>query len=57
MADDGTAEWIATARDSLAQAAAEGDSAPVILDQPVPYEVLLPVAYPKNMYSQVFRIC
>lgn len=54
-ADDGTAEWIATARDSLAQAAAEGDSAPVILDQPVPYEVLLPVAYPKNMYSQVFR--
>src|SRR5699024_10180137 len=29
-ADDGTPEWIATARDSLEQAAAEGDSAPVI---------------------------
>ena len=27
----------------------------VLIDQPVPYEVLLPVAYPKNMYSQVFR--
>ncbi|WP_295625076.1 hypothetical protein [uncultured Corynebacterium sp.] len=52
--DDGTGEWIATARQSLADAAAR-DDAPVVLDQPVPYEVLLPVAFPKNMYSQVFR--
>lgn len=52
-ADDSTAEWIATARTSLESASSAG-SAP-ILDQPVPYEVLLPVAYPKNMYSQVFR--
>ncbi|OFU52142.1 hypothetical protein [Corynebacterium sp. HMSC11E11] len=53
-ADDGTAAWLETASASLEQAAANDDG-PVILDQPVPYEVLLPVAYPKNMYSQVFR--
>ncbi|MFD5867478.1 hypothetical protein ACFWGD_02530 [Corynebacterium sp. NPDC060344] len=53
--DDGTGEWLTTARQSLESAAAQGENAPVILDQPVPYEVLLPVAYPKNMYSQVFR--
>ncbi len=51
--DDNTGKWLETASASLTQAAKEGG--PVILDQPVPYEVLLPVAYPKNMYSQVFR--
>lgn len=53
-ADDRTAEWLETASASLSEAAAN-EGGPVILDQPVPYEVLLPVAYPKNMYSQVFR--
>lgn len=52
-ADDRTAEWLDTAAASLEHAA--GDGSPAVLDQPVPYEVLLPVAYPKNMYSQVFR--
>lgn len=52
-ADDRTAEWLDTAVASLEHAA--GDGSPAVLDQPVPYEVLLPVAYPKNMYSQVFR--
>ncbi|MFC3848719.1 hypothetical protein ACFORJ_00850 [Corynebacterium hansenii] len=51
--DDNTGKWLETASASLTEAAKEGG--PVILDQPVPYEVLLPVAYPKNMYSQVFR--
>lgn len=60
---DNTREWLATATESLARANAEGggngdgeaDVPNNLLDQPVPYEVLLPVAYPKNMYSQVFR--
>lgn len=52
--DDRTAEWLKTASQSMKAAAEKGEH-PIILDQPVPYEVLLPVAYPKNMYSQVFR--
>lgn len=62
-ADDGTGDWLTTARASLEEAngqpggAGDGgaDLPNVLIDQPVPYEVLLPVAYPKNMYSQVFR--
>lgn len=47
--EDPTGEYLANARASLAQM----DGA-VMFDQPVPLEVLLPVAYPNNMISHVF---
>ncbi|ALG83838.1 hypothetical protein [Gordonia phthalatica] len=47
--DDPTGEYLANARASLAQMDGK-----VMFDQPVPLEVLLPVAYPNNMISHVF---
>ncbi|MBM7367444.1 hypothetical protein [Gordonia hydrophobica] len=47
--DDPTGDYLANARASLAQM--DGKT---MFDQPVPLEVLLPVAYPNNMISRVF---
>lgn len=47
--DDPTGDYIVTARASLAQM--DGKT---MFDQPVPLEVLLPVAFPNNMISHVF---
>ncbi|MGB3301171.1 hypothetical protein [Gordonia sp. (in: high G+C Gram-positive bacteria)] len=47
--DDPTGDYIATARESLAQM--DGKT---MFDQPLPIEVLLPVAFPNNMISHVF---
>ncbi|SIR75448.1 hypothetical protein SAMN05445060_0649 [Williamsia sterculiae] len=44
-----TADYLSTARTSLADA-----DVPRILDQPLPLEVLLPVAYPDNQAGRVF---
>nr|WP_240393885.1 hypothetical protein [Corynebacterium lactis] len=60
-ADDTTAKWLDTTQRSLAALQAEAAQAgPAkaldynLIDQPVPFEVLLPVAAPTNMYSHVF---
>ncbi|MFT4087123.1 MAG: hypothetical protein QM658_08185 [Gordonia sp. (in: high G+C Gram-positive bacteria)] len=47
--DDPTGSYLATARDALS-----GHPDLVMFDQPVPLEVLLPVAYPYNQISNVF---
>ena len=47
--DDRTADYLATARASLA----EHTDAPM-LDLPVPADILLPVVYPNNLASRVF---
>lgn len=59
--DDATTAWLDTTQRSLAALKAEADAAGEnkaldynLIDQPVPFEVLLPVAAPTNMYSHVF---
>ena len=47
--NDPTGEYLANARASLAEMDGK-----VMFDQPVPLEVLLPVAYPNNQISHVF---
>ncbi|MGB6246977.1 hypothetical protein [Gordonia sp. (in: high G+C Gram-positive bacteria)] len=47
--DDPTGAYLTTARASLAEM-----SGKTMFDQPVPLEVLLPVAHPNNMISHVF---
>ncbi|MEJ5919405.1 hypothetical protein [Corynebacterium sp. H78] len=49
--EDTTEQWLETANSSLEKARADS---PTILDQSVPFEVLLPVAAPANTYSRIF---
>ncbi len=51
-ADDRTAGWLRTTTQALEEARA-ADDAP-ILDQQVPYEILLPLTAPNNTYAHVF---
>ncbi|MDO5029488.1 MAG: hypothetical protein Q4E11_02755 [Corynebacterium sp.] len=59
--DDTNMEWLSTTQASLSQLREEADAAgPAkaidynLIDQPVPFEILVPVAAPMNMYSRVF---
>lgn len=59
---DITAEWLATTTASLASLGARYEAAAPedridyqLIDQVVPYEVLIPVAAPANVYSRVFH--
>lgn len=59
--DDTAMEWLATTKTSLSELKAQADSADAaeaidynLLDQPIPFEILVPVAAPMNLYSHVF---
>lgn len=56
---DITADWLAGTEQSLAELydASQAGGDPIdyaLLDQPVPYEILVPVAAPTNYYSRIF---
>lgn len=58
-ADDITSRWLANTEKSLAQLheASQSGGNPIdykLIDQPVPYEILVPVAAPTNYYSRIF---
>lgn len=60
-ADDMSMEWIDNTTTSMSALREEADAAGPdkaldynLIDQPVPYEILVPVAAPMNMYSRVF---
>lgn len=59
--DDTAMQWLDNTQASLSQLREEADAAgPAkaldynLIDQPIPFEILVPVAAPMNMYSRVF---
>lgn len=59
--DDIAMEWTSNSKSSLSALREEADAAGPdkaidynLIDQPVPFEILVPVAAPMNMYSRVF---
>ena len=62
-ANDTTDEWLATSKATLSELKAQQDADPNgagnidynLIDQVVPYEVLMPVTAPSNTYSHIFH--
>lgn len=61
--DDRAAEWLKSTKASLSALKKQQDADPQgannidynLIDQPVPYEILMPVTAPENMYAHIFH--